>query len=74
MTPLKAIRAKCLDCCCGQAHEVKLCPCSDCPLYQFRFGKNPNRAGIGTGSALKKWRDSVSNSQFEATTEGKGTQ
>ncbi len=47
MTPLKAIRAKCLDCCCEQPSEVRLCPCKDCPLYPFRFGKNPNRAGIG---------------------------
>lgn len=42
MTPVKAIRAKCLDCCCGQQREVALCPCSDCPLYPFRMGKNPN--------------------------------
>ena len=40
-SPIKAIRAKCLDCCCGQANEVKLCTCKDCPLYAFRFGKNP---------------------------------
>ena len=42
-SPIKAIRAKCLDCCCGQANEVKLCTCKDCPLYAFRFGKNPYR-------------------------------
>lgn len=42
LTPLKAIRAKCLDCCCGQYKEVGLCPCADCPLYLYRFGKNPN--------------------------------
>ena len=42
-SPLKAIRAKCLDCCCDQATEVKLCPASTCPLYPFRFGKNPFR-------------------------------
>ena len=42
MTPMKAIRAKCLDCCCGQYKEVELCPCKDCPLYPYRFGKNPN--------------------------------
>ena len=42
MTPTKAIRAKCLDCCCGQAYEVKLCPVERCPLHPFRFGKNPN--------------------------------
>ena len=38
---LKAIREKCLDCVCGQANEVKLCPVKDCSLYPFRFGKNP---------------------------------
>ena len=42
MTPVKAIRAKCLDCCCGSAKEVRLCPAQDCPLYPFRIGHNPN--------------------------------
>lgn len=42
-SPLKAIRAKCLDCCCGQSNEVKLCPVENCALWQFRFGKNPYR-------------------------------
>lgn len=42
-SPLKAIRAKCLDCCCDQTTEVKLCPASTCPLHPFRFGKNPFR-------------------------------
>lgn len=40
-TPLKAIRANCIDCCGGSRHEVKLCPATNCPLYPFRFGKNP---------------------------------
>lgn len=48
MTPMKAIRAKCLDCCCGSSHEVRLCTAEKCPLYPYRFGKNPNRAGIGS--------------------------
>ena len=43
MTPLKAIKMKCLDCCCGQANEVKLCPVTDCTLYPFRFGKGAKR-------------------------------
>ena len=47
MTPLKAIREKCLDCCGSSAHEVRLCTCEKCALYRFRFGKNPNPAGIG---------------------------
>lgn len=42
-SPLKAIKAKCLDCCCGDRTEVKDCPAKDCPLWMFRLGKNPNR-------------------------------
>ncbi|MFC2119811.1 hypothetical protein ACFLQ4_01940 [Bacteroidota bacterium] len=47
MRPLKAIRQYCLDCSNGSPKEVKLCQIEDCPLYKFRFGKNPNRKGIG---------------------------
>ena len=43
LTPLKAIRAKCLDCSAGSANEVKLCVIPECPLYVYRFGKNPFR-------------------------------
>lgn len=42
--PVKAIRKKCLDCCMGQQEEVKQCPIEDCPLWCYRFGKNPFRA------------------------------
>ncbi|MCL2305326.1 MAG: hypothetical protein FWC43_08290 [Planctomycetaceae bacterium] len=48
LTPLKAIRAKCLDCCCNQAKEVRLCPCKNCPLYPYRTGKNPRRSKLST--------------------------
>lgn len=47
LTPIKAIRAKCLDCSCWQPSEVRNCTAVDCPLHPFRLGKNPNRAGIG---------------------------
>ena len=40
-TPLKAIRLKCLDCCCGNSNEVRLCPSEDCPLHGYRFGCRP---------------------------------
>lgn len=42
LTPIKAIRAKCLDCCCGSSNEVKLCTAEKCALWPYRFGKNPN--------------------------------
>ena len=41
LTPIKAIRAKCLDCCCWQSNEVKLCTVTDCALYPYRLGHNP---------------------------------
>lgn len=47
LTPMKAIRAKCLDCVCENAQEVRLFPSTNCPLYPYRMGHNPNRKGIG---------------------------
>lgn len=41
--PVKAIRAKCLDCCCGSPYEVERCTVERCALYPFRMGKNPYR-------------------------------
>ena len=41
--PVKAIRAKCIDCCCGSTAEVKECQIVNCPLHPFRMGKNPYR-------------------------------
>jgi len=46
-TPLKAIREKCLECSNYQPLEVRLCTHTECALYPYRSGKNPNRAGIG---------------------------
>ena len=41
--PLKAIREKCLDCCCANAGEVRKCVVVDCALWPFRMGANPFR-------------------------------
>lgn len=46
LRPLKAMRAKCLDCSCGSSNEVKLCPLFDCPLYPYRFGRRPQKEGV----------------------------
>jgi len=43
--PLKAIRQYCLDCSAGSPSEVRKCVIENCPLYPFRFGKNPFRKG-----------------------------
>ena len=39
LTPVKAMRLKCLDCCCMQETEVRLCPSEDCSLWPYRMGK-----------------------------------
>jgi hypothetical protein len=41
VSPMQAIRRKCLDCCCGQIVEVKLCEAVACPLWPFRAGRHP---------------------------------
>ena len=41
--PLKALRETCLDCCCGNAAEVRKCVAVDCPSWPFRMATNPFR-------------------------------
>ncbi len=43
LTPIKAIRRKCLDCCGGNPKEVRLCPVSACSLYPYRMVKRPGK-------------------------------
>lgn len=47
----KAIRLKCLDCCVGQANEVRQCVATDCALWPWRMGNHPWRAGGRGGPA-----------------------
>ena len=54
-TPCKAIRKYCLWCMGARGDkglssarkEVALCPTEGCPLFPYRFGKNPTRKGLG---------------------------
>ena len=41
VSPLRALRLKCLDCCNDSAQEVRLCTAVDCPSWPFRMGRNP---------------------------------
>jgi len=38
----KAIHKKCLDCSGDSLTNLKMCPCSDCPLFPYRFGHEPD--------------------------------
>lgn len=44
----KAIRLKCLDCCAGQAAEVRRCPATNCSLWRYRMGKEIKDLSEGT--------------------------
>lgn len=48
-TPLKAIRAKCLDCVNGQIYEINKCHIEGCPLWEYRTGHRPSK-GMGVGA------------------------
>ena len=47
LTPVKAIRTKCLECSGGSYKEVRDCVIPDCALYPYRLGTNPARQGVG---------------------------
>lgn len=75
LTPLRAIRQKCLDCSNDNPREVTNCWGEySCPLYPYRFGTNPARKGIGnpTGNPLnfQKIRTQVRNSKKTKARQG----
>ena len=61
LTPLKAIREKCRDCCNDSCAEVRKCEDTDCSLFPYRFGNNPRRSGIGNKRASFHRKDELSN-------------
>ena len=66
LTPLKAIRANCLDCSGGSPAEVRLCVIPECPLHGYRFGKRPKTVQEANEKrAAKKTRESVEKSAPE---------
>ncbi|MCM8772760.1 MAG: hypothetical protein NC922_06885 [Candidatus Omnitrophica bacterium] len=45
LSPIKAIKEYCLRCCNGDRKYLKNCPSQDCPLWEYRLGKNPHLKG-----------------------------
>ena len=66
LTPLKAIRLKCLDCSCDSIKEVNLCWDKKCPLYDFRHGKNPynKRTFRPSDETIRKMQEARKNNVF----------
>lgn len=68
LSPMKAIRAKCLDCMCGSVYEVSKCPSDDCSLFPYRFGHNPARKGIGRHDAKLPGNTELNEAEIEEST------
>jgi len=58
-TPMRAIRAKCLDCVCGQIYEINKCQIEKCPLWVYRTGHRPKNDVEGDFSP-----DNIENEDF----------
>jgi hypothetical protein len=55
LSPLKTIRAKCLDCCVFQYAEVLHCSAIKCPLHPYRMGRRPQT--LARKELARKMRD-----------------
>jgi hypothetical protein len=53
---MKAITAKCLECCCGDKKEVKACEIDRCELFPFRNGKTEINEVVGKEVKISKTR------------------
>ena len=56
LTPLQAIRKKCLWCMGGNAKQVSECHLKDCPFFYYRFGR---KEIPGDGIELKSTMKSI---------------
>ena len=57
LTPVKGIRKFCIQCA-GNQKAPRHCTNKTCPLFDFRLGKSPGRAGIGGGGNRKDFDNS----------------
>lgn len=74
MSPLKALRLRCLDCCCGQPAEVRLCTAVACPSWPFRMGRNPWRGEVSEERREAARRNlATSRARMAAQSENPGT-
>lgn len=46
-----AIRAKCLECCCGNSAEVRRCLVEACPLWRYRMGSEKKAQELAASAA-----------------------
>ena len=55
LTPVKAIRQRCLDCPPDNRNDVRNCENKDCQLYPYRMGKRPTIKGKRPLLSIRKY-------------------
>jgi hypothetical protein len=64
MPPVNAMREMCIQCMGGRESEnyrsrIGECASVDCPIFAFRFGKDPNRRPILSDEQRKRMADRI---------------
>lgn len=62
-TPLKSVRAYCVECSGGNAREVKHCPVEKCALHPIKSGKNGGKVKSVVGAIRKRCVDCAGGSR-----------
>ena len=65
-SPLKALRARCLECCCSEVVEVRKCTAISCPAWPFRMGINPFRKKTVLSEAERQRRTALLHGERKA--------
>ena len=74
MSLLKALRARCIDCCADQPSEVRLCTAVACPSWPFRMGSNPWQAPLSAeGLEARRRSGHRTAAQRRNSTQGAGS-
>jgi len=55
----KALRMKCLECCCGSKHEVKHCRIFGCANWAYRMGGGITQSEDGTKKRTRNVSEAV---------------
>ncbi len=71
LPPTKSMRKYCLERCEIEKKRVRLCRDGSCPLYPYRLGRQPNRAGIG--GQISSFQKKAQSSRGSAEKPGQGS-
>ena len=69
LTPIRSIRAKCIDCSGGSKREVRLCSVRTCPSWPYRLGRRPR-----VGSEEEKVHEAMGKLKLDVLADARRTE